>query len=103
MKAEEFIEKWAIKILDDQGNNLITNYQFGMTTDLEQYKKDVLLEFLYWWIPEIHSQDAHSQVNKFESYLKKEKATGSYRDKDYSEKEQKRISKDVNKWLHDEN
>ena len=36
---------------------------------INQFKKEALLEFLYWWIPEIHSQDAHSQVNKFENHL----------------------------------
>ena len=36
---------------------------------LDQFKKDTLLEFLYWWMPEIHSQDAHSQIRKFEDYL----------------------------------
>ena len=70
MKAEEFIEKWAIKFLDDQGNNLITNYQSEMIDDLNQFKKELLLEFLYWWIPDIHSQDAHSQISKFEQLTK---------------------------------
>jgi len=36
---------------------------------IDQFKKEVLLKFLYWWIPEIHSQDAHSQVNQFEKYI----------------------------------
>ena len=41
MKAEEFIEKWGIKIIDDQENNLITNYQSEMAKDLNQFKKEV--------------------------------------------------------------
>ena len=35
----------------------------------KEYRKEILLKFLYWWIPEIHSQDAHSQINKFEKYI----------------------------------
>lgn len=36
---------------------------------INQFKKESLLEFLYWWMPEIHPQDAHSQINKFENHL----------------------------------